>query len=60
MGQREIPAAGERDGYAKYEQYESNPHQAFIEAKQIIDGLDTETVPVFSRHVPAYTFAVLP
>lgn len=49
----------EKDEYAKYEQYESNPHQAFIEAKQIIDDLGTETVPVFSRHVPAYTFAVL-
>jgi hypothetical protein len=50
----------EKDEYAKYEQYETNPHLAFTEAKEIIDSLSTTNpAPIFSRHVPAYTSAVL-
>ena len=50
---------GEKDGYAEYQQYESNPQLAWTETKQIVDAMGAGAVPVFSRHVPAYTCAVL-
>lgn len=51
----------EKQEYLNYPQYENDPQLALKEAKEIIEGLKNhpEGVPLFDRHIPSYTCAVL-
>lgn len=51
----------EKQEYLNYPQYENDPQLALKEAKEIAEGLKNhpEGIPIFSRHIPAYTCAVL-